>query len=234
MNVERALIMKNESNESQDVHFLLAELAALRTDLEIEKKVTNRLKNQAINNNDEIACLRIEFDALRSQLTEKSQNNSIRPFEDELLSLRADLEILRCESSAGTTEATSPSEHEMNADDRAKIEEVIHMNELLRRVLQGERIYAEQMHTKLHSLRKKVGPLLAKVDTMQGNLDEIKALFLAHDAPIELIMDFVRMFHGWWVDRYNSRQAGRNDQTGDKGKSKASQGGRNLTQTGIS
>jgi hypothetical protein len=80
------------------------------------------------------------------------------------------------------------------------------MNDMLRRVLQGERIHNREMTGKLNSVREKVGPLMAKVDSLEDTINEMKAHLCAHDAPIELTMDFVRNFHQWWVDRYNARR----------------------------
>ncbi|KAF7718946.1 Uncharacterized protein PECH_006287 [Penicillium ucsense] len=216
--------------KNTDTQFLVAELAALRADLFSERKVLHEIKRQAARDNSDIVSLRADFESLRSQLTAEEESKvHFSSFQDELLALRADLEVLRCGSSNENSAPTSPDDAEKPITDQAKIDEIIHLNELLRRVLQGERIYTEQMHKKLHSLRKKVGPLLAKVDTLQGSLDEIKTQYGAHDAPIELIMDFVRMFHSWWVDRYNMRQGSRNGQVvekeKEKGKGKVSQGG---------
>lgn len=186
---------------NNDSRSLQAELAALRADLENEKLANFKLRAQATKDRRILENLRTEFNTPRSEYaSERCSNAEVK---EELIALRADIELLRCEF-----EGELSGESNVSPETHGKLDKVIHMNEMLRRVLQAERIYNEEMHGKLHSLREKVGPLLAKVDALQGAVDEMRAHFSAHDAPIELIMDFVRNFHQWWVNRYNARQEG--------------------------
>ena len=193
--VAKAGQSNNDSRSLQD------ELAALRADLENEKLANSKLMAQATKDRRMLENLRTEFNTLRSKYARETGSHA--EVKEELVALRADVELLRCEF-----EGELSGESNVSPETHGKLDKVIHMNEMLRRVLQGERIYNDEMHGKLHSLRKKVGPLLAKVDALQGAVGEMGAHFRAHDAPIELIMDFVRNFHQWWVDRYNARQEG--------------------------
>ncbi|KAF3392565.1 hypothetical protein F1880_008737 [Penicillium rolfsii] len=189
-------------------HAEKSDLATVRAELANEKRVNTKLKAQAGKHQDDINRLRSELEALHSMFeSEKLEKSTVK---DELVDLRADLEVLRYQSGAGLGGDTS-----INPETTEGVAQIVHMNELLRRVLQGERVYRNEMYGKLQSVRKKVGPLLAKVDELQGTVEEMKVHLGAHDAPIELIMDFVRNFHQWWVDRYNARHQGHSTEPTD-------------------
>lgn len=198
---EAKRLIAEAGQSNNDSRSLQDELTALRADLENEKLANSKLMAQAAKDRRILKNLRAEFNTLRSEYASERYCNA--EAEEELIALRAEIEPPRCEF-----EGELSGEGNASLESHGKLDKVIHMNEILRRVLQGERIYNREMHSKLHSLRKKVGPLLAKVDALQGAVDEMGAHFSAHDAPIELIMDFVRNFHQWWVGRYNARQEG--------------------------
>ncbi|KAJ5896931.1 uncharacterized protein N7473_006330 [Penicillium subrubescens] len=176
------------------------DLATVRARLEKEKRENAKLKAKAGKDKDDIEELRAGLKTLRSEF--ESEKLEKADMEKQLVDLWAKVEPLQHgfggESDGGNTN--------INPETREEMAQIVHMNEVLRRVLQGERGYRNEMYGKLHSLREKVGPLLAKVDELQETIDVMKAHFSAHDAPIELIMDFVRNFHQWWVDRYNARR----------------------------
>jgi chromosome segregation ATPase len=188
----------NAKASSQD---LQRDLATVCAQLANEKRANAKLKGQASRGKDGIDELRTELNKLRSEFeTEKLESSKLKK---ELDDLRAGLKLIGGEFEAGSGVDTS-----VNPETREDLAQIVNMNEMLRRVIQGDRVYRDEMYGKIHSLRKKVGPLLAKVDELQETVDVIKAHFSAHDAPIELIMDFVRNFHQWWVDRYNARHEG--------------------------
>lgn len=181
-----------------DSRALKAELNSMRAQLEKEKRDDLKLKTDASKGKDGMSALRAEINALRSELErEKHDNSELR---DQLVSLRADLDLMRYDFEGGVG-----GDKSITPETRRDLEKILNMNDMLRRVIQGERIHREEMHGKLHSLRSKVGPLMAKVDTLQGTVDQIQAHFSVHDAPIELIMDFVGNFYQWWEKRYNAR-----------------------------
>lgn len=177
------------------------DLAAVRGQRENEKRGNTKLKAKAGKDKNDIEELRAGLKSLRSEF--ESEKLDKAKVEKQLVELRAKVEHLQ--HGVG---GESGGDNNVNPETREGIAQIVHMNEVLRRVLQGERIYRDEMYGKLHSLRQKVGPLLAKVDQLEETVVAIKAHFSAHDAPIELIMDFVRNFHQWWVDRYNARHEG--------------------------
>jgi outer membrane murein-binding lipoprotein Lpp len=178
---------------------LQRDLTTVRAELEIAKRQNARLKAKAGKDKNEIEELRAGLKTLGSEFeSEKLQNANTKKQLVEILA-KVDLPQHGFKEESG-------GDNSINPDTREEIAQIVHMNEVLRRVLQGERVYRDEMYGKLHSLRQKVGPLLAKVDGLEQTVEEMKAHFSAHDAPIELIMDFVRNFHQWWTDRYNARQ----------------------------
>lgn len=180
---------------------LQSNLATLRAQLANEKREKAKLKAQAAKDKDNIDDLRAGLKALRSEFdSEKLENSKMK---QELATFQADLERLQYKFGGELG-----GDNSVNPETREGLAQIVNMNEMLRRVIQGERVYRDEMYGKLHSLRKKVGPLLAKVDGLDQTVEEIKVHLGAHDAPIELIMDFVRNFHQWWVDRYNARHQG--------------------------
>ncbi|KAJ5151232.1 uncharacterized protein N7482_010484 [Penicillium canariense] len=127
---------------------------------------------------------------------------------DIIATLRHDLDALRSDFE---------SERRAHAELRSSLEEMTHMNDTLRMVIRGDRIYSTEMYTKLQSLRKKLGPLLAKVDTLQEAIGAVKTQFGNHDAPVELIMDFTKNFYQWWIGRLEKRREGGEGHVEDRG-----------------
>lgn len=191
--------MKKEADQTEEnARSMQAELSSLRTQLDHEKRENTKLKAQATKDKDGLKALRAELNALRSEFASESCESS--ELKDQVVAMRADLDLLRSE-----VQGDSVGDASITPETRRDVEKVLLMNDMLRRVIQGERVNSQEMRSKLNSLREKVGPLLAKVDDLQDTLNEMRAQLSSHDAPIELIMDFVRNFHQWWVDRYNAR-----------------------------
>ncbi|GLI79984.1 hypothetical protein PoHVEF18_008332 [Penicillium ochrochloron] len=197
-----ANIAKNSSQALQ------RNLAVVRAQLENEKRQNAKLKAKAGKDKEDIDDLRAGLKTLRSEFeSEKLQNANTKK---QLVEISAKVDLLQ-----HGFKGVSGGDNRINPETREGIAQILHMNEVLRRVLQGERVYRNEMFGKFHALRQKVGPLLAKVGGLEQTVEEMKAHFGAHDAPIELIMDFVRNFHQWWVDRYNARHEGNGTEPND-------------------
>ncbi|KAJ5369092.1 uncharacterized protein N7496_008852 [Penicillium cataractarum] len=191
--------LKREAGQTEDnTRSMQAELSSLRTQVDHEKRENAKLKAQATKDKDGLKSLRAELKALRSEFaSERCESSELK---GQVVALRADLDLLRSEVQGDSTGDAS-----IIPETRRDVDKILLMNDMLRRVIQGERINTQEMRSKLNSVREKVGPLMAKVDDIQEAVNELRANLTTHDAPIELIMDFVRNFHQWWVGRYHAR-----------------------------
>lgn len=178
---------------------LPADVSSLRTQLDREKRDKVKVKVHATSDKDELKAVRAELNALQSEL--ESQRCDRHALEEEVAAMRAELNVFR-----SVVQGDSTNDATITPETRTDVDRIILMNDMLRRVIRGERIHNREMTSKLNSVREKVGPLLAKVDNLADIVNKMRAHLSAHDAPIELTMDFVRNFHQWWVDRYNARR----------------------------
>ncbi|CEJ61122.1 hypothetical protein PMG11_09664 [Penicillium brasilianum] len=176
-----------------------ADVSSLRTQLDREKRDNDKIKVHTTSDKDELKAVRAELNALQSEL--ESQRCERSALEEEVAAMRAELNVFRSE-----VQGDSTNDATITPETRTDVDRIILMNDMLRRVIHGERIHNREMTSKLNSVREKVGPLLAKVDNLADIVNEMRAHLSAHDAPIELTMDFVRNFHQWWVNRYNARR----------------------------